>query len=383
MKVAYLSKYDSQDIRKWSGLVSYIFQSLEEQGVSVESVGPLREEFSLLLKGKQYLYKKLYRKDYMRDRDPLVLNGYSKQIRKKISGTKCDILFSQGTVPIAHLEDKRPIVFWTDACFASMLNFYPRFSNLCEETIRNGHEMEKQALEKSSLAIYSSEWAARTAIDFYGVEESKIKVVPFGANIECDRNITDINKIISERSSSSCNLLFLGVDWVRKGGDIALEVAKKLNADGLETKLTIVGCDPPKDTYIPDFVDCLGFIGKSSEDGVERLNSLFRKAHFLIVPSRAECYGIVFCEANSFGVPCISTDVGGIPTVIKNELNGRTFRLNSKTHDYCEYISDVFSNYSRYCELASSSFHEYKTRLNWSTSGHLINKMLIELLDKR
>jgi len=39
--------------------------------------------------------------------------------------------------------------------------------------------------------------------------------------------------------------------------------------------------------------------------------------------------GLVLCEDCEFAVPCLATDVGGIPDVVKNGINGRTFGLES------------------------------------------------------
>jgi glycosyltransferase involved in cell wall biosynthesis len=262
-----------------------------------------------------------------------------------------------------------------------MLGFYREFSNLCQETIEDGNKMEKLALEKCKLAIYSSEWAAKTAIENYQVAQSKVKVVPFGANIECDRNLDSIKAIVDSRPSSQCNLLFLGVDWFRKGGDIALEVVRELNRQGLNTKLTVVGCQPITNKPLPPFVKSLGFISKHTNEGREKIDKIISESHFLVLPSQAECYGIVFCEANSFGVPCIATDVGGITTVIKDDLNGKTFSKDANIADYCAYISNLFSDYSRYKSLALSSFNEYQSRLNWSVAGKAVKKLLMELIE--
>jgi glycosyltransferase involved in cell wall biosynthesis len=174
--------------------------------------------------------------------------------------------------------------------------------------------------------------------------------------------------------------LFLGVDWFRKGGDVALKVAEELNKLGLNTELTVVGCQPIVEGSLPSFVKPLGFISKSTNEGKERINQLLAESHFLILPSRAECYGVVFCEANSLGVPCISRKVGGIPTIIKPNVNGNLFDLNTEITEYCEYISRLFSNYSDYKNLALSSFNEYQSRLNWSVAGKTVQELLTTII---
>jgi glycosyltransferase involved in cell wall biosynthesis len=240
--------------------------------------------------------------------------------------------------------------------------------------------MEQLALDKCQLAIYSSDWAAKTAIENYRVDPSKVKVVPFGANIECDRDISYIKTLIDAKPSHQCNLLFIGVEWYRKGGDIALQVAEELNKQGLPTQLTVVGCKPNAEQPLPDFVTSLGFVSKTTEEGVQKIKQLLSEAHFLILPSMADCTPIVFCEANSFGVPCLATNVGGIPTIIKDDVNGKTFAKEANIADYCTYISNVFSNYSQYKSLALSSFNEYQCRLNWSVAGKTVKKLLTNLV---
>lgn len=51
---------------------------------------------------------------------------------------------------------------------------------------------------------------------------------------------------------------------------------------------------------------------------------------------------MVFAEASSFGVPSLATNVGGIPTAIKDGLNGKTFQLCANAENDCGYVLDLF-----------------------------------------
>ena len=155
-----------------------------------------------------------------------------------------------------------------------------------------------------------------------------------------------------------------------------MRVASELNRSGLPTELTVVGCDPIWDGPLPDFVRPLGYISNAAEEGANRLNGLIAESHFIIMPSRAETYGHVFCEASSFGVPSIASDVGGIPAAVRNDVNGKTFSKDAPVQAYCSYITDLFADYSRYMDLALSSFREYKERLNWDVAGKTVRTML-------
>jgi glycosyltransferase involved in cell wall biosynthesis len=391
MKIAYATHYDIFNSRTWPrnlighcGTNYYKAKALERQLGTLDYIGPLEESYSpilkLLSKSKNRWHKHISKQIYYPWAEPVVNQGYASQIAKKILGTNPEIVLCPDINLISYLDCKQPTVVWTDASYAGLMNFYTDFSNLCSETIQQLTTMDKLTLDKCSLAIFSSEWAAQTVIDTYQVDSSKVKVIPSGANVQCNRTLEDIKKIVEARPLNKCKLLFLGVDWLRKGGDIALEVARELNKTGLNVELTIVGCHPIKESPPPDFVVSLGFISKSTEEGLNRINKLIAESHFLILPSRAEAYGNVFCEANSFGVPCVSTNIGGIPTIIKDNFNGKVFSLNASISEYCTYIMNLFSNYSEYKKLALSSFNDYQVRLNWSTAGKAAKSLFENLI---
>jgi glycosyltransferase involved in cell wall biosynthesis len=376
MKIAYVSTYSARDVKNWSGTGYFIAHSLKQQSLPIHYIDNLKKERSPITTIK-WMYQKLWKKRYLLDRDKNVLKSYAKQVSKELNNLDTDIVFSPGTIPITYLRCSQQIVFWTDCTFASMVDFYPEFSSLSPETIKLGNDMEQTALANCDLAIYSSQWAAKSAIDNYHVDPGKIKVVPFGANIICDRNLDDIHHLVNNRPTDVCKLLFIGVHWKRKGGDIALQVAQQLNKMGLKTELTIVGCYPVTDTVLPDFIKPLGFISKLSSEGIVKINQLLAESHFLILPSRAEAFGIVFCEASSFGLPSLATNVGGIPTIIRDGYNGKTFKLDASIDEYCLHIKHLFDDYSQYKSLAISSFNEYQTRLNWSVNGKKVKELLM------
>jgi len=376
MKIAYVTTYESNNINNWSGVGYHIARAFERQSINIKYICPLKEANSLFFKSKQYLYLKIFNKKFLRDREPFVLKSYAKQVASKLSSLDIDYIFSPGTIPISYLEHEKPIAFWTDATFAGMINFYPNFTNLCKETIYKGNTMEKIALERCRVAIYSSEWAAQTAINNYKINPEKIHVVPFGANIECNRSVDDIKDIVSSRPTNVCKLLFVGVNWVRKDGNIALDIAKCLNKSGIKTELHIVGCKPIINESLPKYVELHGFLDKSLKEGINKLNRLFAESHFLILPSVAETFGTVICEASSYGVPSITTNVGGITTAVKDGFNGKTFSKDTSIEEYCTYISNLWSNYSKYKKVALSSFNEYQSRLNWTIAGKSVKKIL-------
>jgi glycosyltransferase involved in cell wall biosynthesis len=371
-----VTTHDPLDVRSWSGIPYYMSRALARQGLKVEYVGPLRGTSVWLLLTKKYFYAYFRKKRYLTDREPMLSRAYARQVVAQLSRLDVDVVFSPGTVPIASLAPKQPMAFWTDATFAGNVDFYPKLSNLCEESLRNGHRLELAALGTSVAAIYSSDWAAESAVNCYQTDPAKVHVVPFGANIDAAPPVPVVRRLIQERVRGTCKLLFMGVEWERKGGDIAVAVARELNARGIPTELTVVGCAPKLKGAPLSFVHSRGFISKASEEGRAELERLLAETHFLVLPARADCTPIVLCEANAMGVPCITTRVGGIPSLIRDGVNGMTFALNTTPAAYATFIASVFVDYRAYSELALGAVDEYHSRLNWSTSAHTVATLL-------
>jgi glycosyltransferase involved in cell wall biosynthesis len=391
MKITYITDFDVLNPAERTahhpkavghrGRCYYAAKSLEDEQTTVQYLCPLLRKSSLFHKLKWRFYRYLRRQNYHAWAEPSVSQSYATQISNRLTSVGADLVMAPEINLLAYLECDLPMILWTDTPYAGLLNAYGDFSQLCQETVNHFTTMDRLTLHKCQLAIFPSAWAADIAINTYQVDPAKVKVVPFGANVECDRTHEDIQAMINARPHNKYKLLFIGVDWVRKGGDVALNIAKNLQQRGLDVELTIVGCKPPEAEHpLPEFVRNLGFISKSTPEGVSKFNRLIAESHFLIVPSRAETYGNVFCEANSFGVPCIATDAGGIAMIIQDGLNGKTFPLNASIDEYCTYLQDAFQNYADYQQLALSSFHEYQTRFDWSAAGRSVRKLLAELI---
>jgi glycosyltransferase involved in cell wall biosynthesis len=374
MKVAFVTTHDSTDKHAWSGIIFHMLAALRGAGLEVDAIDLFEDPLAILLKAKSRLKNVMFRKRCHYDREPMALRRYARMVESRLNNLKPDIIFSPGTIPIAYLKTKIPIIFWTDATFDGMVNFYSEFTNLCDKTLHDGHRMEQAALSGCRLAIYASEWAAKTAIDKYEVNDKKIKVVPFGANIEHAPPVNEIQKLFEVRSSGVFKLLFVGVDWKRKGGNKAFTVASMLNERGLPTELHVVGCEPP--SSLPSFVKRHGYLSKKNPQENEHLMDLYKTSNFFILPSEAECMGIVIAEASACGLPSVTTNVGGFTSVVRDGINGRTFDSKSFDVDCTNYILEIMSSKERYHQLCLSSMKEYKERLNWESAVQSVIELM-------
>ena len=386
MKVAYVTIADPADVRAWSGTNQWILRALSNQpGVEVIPVGPLKTVRVMVSKLKTLrarLLPSLGR--YLWTRDAGLLRTYARKVSRILRDVPCDLIFSPGTEPIAYLETEKPIVIWTDAPFAAMLDYYPWYSNLSSASRSEGLEGDTRALRRCDMAIFSSHWAADASVSGHRADAAKIRVLPFGANLEVYLTEDQLEGLLPLRRRPPWRFLLVGVEWQRKGAGIVLEVVAELNRRGFPSEMIVAGCRPPRSLgTLPPYLKLEGFLDKRSEHDRKKLEDLYQAALFYFMPSRAEASGVVFCEANAFGVPCLASETGGVPTLIENGINGQRFALDTSTDGYTDFIISLMKRSTRYEEMARRSLRVSRQRLNWETSGASLHCLLQSLLAAR
>ncbi|MDQ3100469.1 MAG: glycosyltransferase family 4 protein, partial [Bacteroidota bacterium] len=354
-KLLFTTLNDPNDVRIWSGLVFNIARVLERQGFDVEFMGNILRDQRMLLKAVERGRSILTGRAVVPvDRRTSTAQRIAIQIENRLMRSDASIVFAPSSIPLALVDTDRPKVFYTDATFAGIIHQYPELADYPAEFLKEGHELERASLRNCDLAMYSSEWAARSAVEDYQADPSKIIVIPFGSNLGSETDAVQVTKAISDRSSEECHLLFVGVHWQRKGGDVVLETLEQLRKMGMEVHLHIIGCVPPHD-QLPDHVHVEPFLDKRRSADRQKLIELILKSHFLILPTRADCTPIVVNECNSLGVPCLTSDVGGLPEMIKNGVNGHLFEVDVRGSDYAEVIAKYMGDRAAYEQLANNA----------------------------
>jgi glycosyltransferase involved in cell wall biosynthesis len=386
LKIALASSYDARGGNRFAAKMRYRLRALERHADALEYLGPLRAGRHRPMQLAKWLYyRHVQGKRYLHSRDARLIASFGSQLARKLAKSEANVVLSleaPSSQPVAYLECRQPIVIWSDATFAGTMATHPTLApeRLCQESLRDALANERAALARCRLAVYLSDWAAQGALRHYGLEPAKVRVVPGGANLDSGLGPAEVDAVVASRSADRCELLLIAQRWEDKGGDLAVEVARALNRSGLPTTLTVVGARPAGDRALPPFVHATGMLRKSVPQELARLQTLLRQAHFLILPTRAEAFGFVFCEASAHAVPSLATRVGGVPTAVVDGRNGKLFPLEAGADAYCAYIEDTLHDAARYRELARSSFQEYATRLNWDAAAAAMRRHMLELL---
>lgn len=153
-----------------------------------------------------------------------------------------------------------------------------------------------------------SEGVKASLIDDYGVDPGRISVMPPAINLNdwvCpDRRAT---------SDGPVRVLFVGGDFIRKGGDMLASVARMSDFSGVE--FHFVTWD-----YSGDTADNI-FVHSHVKRNTEELRDLYRRADIFVLPTRADSHSIVSLEAMAMGLPVLAAKVGGIADII---VEGKT-----------------------------------------------------------
>jgi glycosyltransferase involved in cell wall biosynthesis len=385
LRIALASFYDPHGGNRFAAKMKYRLRALERQADALQYLGPLRSGMHRPLQLAKWLfYSHVRGKRYLHSRDARLITSFGRQLARKLAKSDANVVLSleaPSSQPVAYLDCPQPIVIWSDATFAGTMETHPTLARerLCRESLRDALANERAALTRCRLAVYLSEWAAQSAIRHYDLDPVNVRVVPGGANLESGLDPAEVEAVVASRPADRCALLFIAQRWQDKGGELAIEVARTLNQSGLPTTLTVIGARPEGDE-LPAFVHATGLLRKSVPQELARLQALLRQAHFLILPTRAEAFGFVFCEASAYAVPSLATRVGGVPTVVVDDRNGKLFPLDAGTDAYCAYIDEMLRRPAQYRELARLSFNEYATRLNWDVAAAAMRRHMLELV---
>jgi glycosyltransferase involved in cell wall biosynthesis len=141
--------------------------------------------------------------------------------------------------------------------------------------------------------------------------------------------------------------------------------------------LHVVGCRPGLPSSLTDgesaIVTMHGRLDKNVPEQRAAMQNLFIDSHFLIVPTRAECYGIVFAEAHAFGLPPVSRAINSLPSIVLDRKTGILLPNDSPVVLYVNRIQELSTNPAEYQSMSKRALEHYDQVLNWDSA---VQKML-------
>lgn len=382
MKIAFISRNNPFDKMLRSGVPYSIYQQLAKHN-DVFWIKPEIETFyeKILFFIAKLFYHFLSFLGYNVSHTPIVSRIYSKSVQRKLDITNYDCIFTLGSVEVAYIKTNKPIYCRTDAIIESFFDYYvfnvPSFARKWAITV------EHKAIRKYKRFFIPSEWVLDEIHKYsYNEPDEKFIFVESGANlIKSEIHYNPKNYSIKK----NLRMLFVGWDLKRKGIDVAIECAKTLKYKyNINSNVIVVGGEPDKEMLNSGFVIYAGNKNKNDKKQLIEFYKEFEKADLFLFPTKAECHGIVNCEAAAYGLPIFSCNTGGVSSYCINNLNGRCLSKNATGEDFAEAIYETLHN-NKMEFFSKSSRKLYEDKFNWDVWGEKVNyyiKSDIELLDK-
>ncbi|MBO0877382.1 MAG: glycosyltransferase family 4 protein [Pseudonocardia sp.] len=175
---------------------------------------------------------------------------------------------------------------------------------------------ERDTLRAAHAVVATSAWAAGRLVEHHGLSASRLRVITPGADAAP----------LAPGTDGASGLLCVASVTERKGHDVLVEALCDL--DDLEWTCTCVGPltrDPGYVTRVRELIERGGLTGRVRLAGPRAggaLAAAYAAADLLVLPSRAETYGMVVTEALARGIPVLASSVGGVPEAMGTAPGG-------------------------------------------------------------
>ncbi|MCH9647243.1 MAG: glycosyltransferase family 4 protein [Deltaproteobacteria bacterium] len=397
LRIAYANLFDARDVRRGSGTWYFLGQELERQGHTVHFLQPGEVELPVATR----IFKGLSRRQgsgYRTFQDPLFARRLGRSLGPSLAGLDYDFLLTSDYGLAAYCPTERPVVLYTDSMISKepAKRTNPRLAGLSPLSTAFSLRTIGAGLAKAAISIFPGRWQMREALAYDPDLAQRLAVVPFGANVDDPgaelsrtRSVTDLPK--GSTGKTRLDLLFLGKDWLGKGGPLAVECCRVLRRQGYEAVLHAAGGEPqgvsqaslqgPSQGQSPDrsqdeSVVYYGLLDKNRPKDLARLGELFAKCQLLVLPTAAEGFGLAFAEAAAHGLPVITHDTDGVNEIVLHEETGLLLPLGSSAIDFADAVTGLVKTPDLYRHLARASRRRYEENWTWKIATE---RLLLEI----
>lgn len=223
---------------------------------------------------------------------------------------------------------ERPSVVATDATGEQGARMLPerRVGRGTKSRVALTKRFEEKVYESATLVIAQSEWTANSLRNDYGVEDSRIRIIPFGITVQ---------DALPRSPKALPQITFVGTRLSRKGGNRLLEIWRRHLST--ETTLTLVTRDDVKPQeglrVFQDF-----------RPGDPRLGTLLAATDLFVFPSEMDTFGYALIEAMAGEVATISLAVAARSEIAIDGVTGRVLPPGADDEDLLSAIRQMINN---------------------------------------
>jgi glycosyltransferase involved in cell wall biosynthesis len=171
----------------------------------------------------------------------------------------------------------------------------------------------QRCFRRARHVVTWSQWTLESLVQDYAIDRAAITVIPPGVDV--DRWTRREPR--PESGARPVQVLFVGGDLHRKGGDLLIEAARRLRGDA---------ATPPFEVHIvtrSEVVDEPGLhVYRDLGPNDPALIELYQECDVFCLPTMGDCLPMVLSEAGAAEMALVSTDVGAIREIVRDGETG-------------------------------------------------------------
>ncbi len=229
--------------------------------------------------------------------------------------------------------------------------YYPGFK---EGELNSDHwqNTEYRMYQQATRVFTMSSHVSNSLKEFYHCSEDKVSCVFAGTNAKVDKGPFNASRYARK------NILFVGVDWERKGGPQLAKAFEKVLETHPDATLTVIGCSP--DINIPN-CEIKGRIP------LEEVKEYYKQATLFCMPTRKEPFGVVFLEAMHYQLPVVTSNIGATNDLVTNGQNGYKLDVDD-VEGMARRLSELVGDPRKCAEFGACGYRLVKENYSWEAA---------------
>jgi glycosyltransferase involved in cell wall biosynthesis len=293
-------------------------------------------------------------------RSPLMFDAMSRYAAKVIERNRADIWFTFQTQSMWNCAVKGiPNFVYTDS--AALTNLYYRNYDFTKLPPTEWLMRERTIYASARKTLVWSSHVARSLTELYSVDAARVARVFAGANLK------EIPGTPAPALLDNKTILFVGVEWERKGGPQLVEAFRRLPDRHGDARLVIVGVSP--DLAVPR-CEVVGRVA------AEKVAAYYRQSAIFCMPTRIEPFGIVFIEAMMHGLAVVAPRHGAMVDYIEDKVTG-ALHTPDDVEDIVRALTWLLDDPAERQAVAMRGFRAVREVYTWDAVGRKLRNEIV------
>lgn len=221
--------------------------------------------------------------------------------------------------------------------------------------------LEPEVYHQAAHVFTMSSHVTNSLIYDYGCSSDKVSCVYCGPNVS-ERPLIHY----PPGRYASGRILFMGFDFVRKGGPQVLAAYRQIAQCFPQASLTIVGSKQRTD---------LPRVTAVARIPLNEISEYFAKSAVFCMPTRQEPFGTAFLDAAYHKLPIISSRLGALPDYITDGVNGFLVHPDDVA-GLASALEQLLADPELCRRMGEANYEIVSRRYSWENTGRLIREQI-------